>query len=234
MKTIILSFLVFLCASCSTTQLVDTWKNPDIDTYTPTKVLVVGLTANISARQKFESILKEQLELRGSEAITSLEVFKPSIKTEKLTEEELMALENDLIRDGFDTIIFSKVIGVEDKIAYTNNDDIYDETYIKFKDDYLRYQDAFYNLGYYEEYTIYNAETALYCICPTKDRELLWKGYINIVDPQNIEATVNDYIKLLMAALEEEQLLDPKPSDEEPTPRKFNLSSIYIVYLNNK
>ncbi len=25
----------------------------------------------------------------------------------------------------------------------------------------------------------------MYCICPTKDRELIWKGYINITGPQS-------------------------------------------------
>ncbi len=209
MKKLIILILIALVSSCTSTQLTDSWKNPDIETYAPSKVLVVGLTSNIEAKQKFETKLKEEFLMRGTDAYTSFEVFPKSFKTEKLTEHELDSLEQQLSQDGFDTIIFSKVVGSEDKIAYTKNFDVYDETFIKFKEDYLRYQDSFYNPEYYEEYTVYHAETSVFCICPTKERELLWKGSINIVDPQSIDKTVNDYIELMIEALEAEQLLNP-------------------------
>ena len=85
------------------------------------------------------------------------------------------------------------------------------KTYREFKDEYLKHQNIFYNSDYYNQYKIYKAETSMYCICPTKDRELIWKGYINITDPQSqsIEKTVNDYIRLTMVVLEEEQLIKP-------------------------
>jgi len=209
MKHYILVIILFIIVSCSTTQLIETWKNPDIDTYAPSKVLIVGLTSNIEAKQKFENQLKEQLEMRGAEVVTSLELFKSSFITEKLTEDELKVLENDLIRDGFDTILFSKVIGVEDRIAYSKNYDVYDETFKKFREDYLRYQDIYYNPDYYEEYIIYHAETSMYCICPTKDRELIWKGYVDIVDPQSINKSVKDYVNQVITALEEQALINP-------------------------
>lgn len=218
MKYTFALLLAFLLVSCASTKLINQWKNPDIDTYAPSKILVVGLTSNIAARQKYEDKLKEQLEMRGAEVHTSIAYFKPSFKTEKLTEDDLLKLEKDLINDGFDTVMFSKVIGIEDKIAYTKNFDVYDETFVRFKEDYLRYQDVFYNPEYYEEYKVYHAETSMYCICPTKDRELLWKGYVDIVDPQSKESTVRDYVTLIIAVLEEQHLLNIKalePIEEE-------------------
>jgi hypothetical protein len=74
---------------------------------------------------------------------------------------------------------------------------------------------VFYNPDYYEEFKIYKAETSMYCICPTKDRELIWKGYINITDPRSIEKTVNDYVRLAIVVLEEEQLISPLVIKEE-------------------
>ena len=210
MKYLFLLVLSLFLVSCTTTQLVENWKNPHIDTYQPNKVLVVGLTSNIKARQKFEQQLKEELELRGAKAIMSLDFFNPAFKTDKMTEDALELIEDDLISDGFDTILFSKVIGVEDKIAYKKNYSGYDETYKKFKEDFLRYQDAYYNPDYYDEYTVFHAETSMYCICPTKERELIWKGYIDIVDPQSIDETINDYVRLVIVVLEEQQLIEPK------------------------
>ncbi len=206
----ILVLLVLTVISCTTTQLIDYWKNPDIERYEPQKVIIVGLTSNMEARQKYEKQLKEELELRGAEAVESLTLFDPSFRTEKMTEEALKTLEDKLIADGFDTILFTKIIGVEDIIAYKKNYHNYDETYRKFSDDYLQYQDIYYNPEYYDQYTIYHSETSLYCICPTKDRELIWKGYIDIVDPTSIDESVDDYVKLTIAVLEEQQLINPR------------------------
>jgi hypothetical protein len=209
MKFTIILILGLLTTSCSTTELVENWKNPDIDSYNPSKILLVGMTSNIEARQKFEKQLQDEYDLRGVKSVKSLELFEPSFTTEKKTEEEFKMLETKLINDGFDTVLFTKVIGVEDKIAYKKNYDGYDNTHMRFSDDYLKYQDAFYNPDYYEEYMVYHTETSMYCICPTKDRELIWKGYIDITDPESISKTVNDYVRLVIVVLEEQQLINP-------------------------
>ena len=134
MKRFILVIIVIVLFSCNSTQLIETWKNPEVTTYEPSKVLVVGLTSNLEARRNFENQLKSELQLRGIEAISSLEIFK----SEKMTENDLRTLENNLIDSGFDTILFSKIIGVEDKIVYKKNYGGYDETYSKFREDYLK------------------------------------------------------------------------------------------------
>ncbi len=214
MKHLLSLISIGMLMSCNV-QLVENWKNPKVDTYESSKVLIVGMTSNTDARQQFEKQLKEEYESRGIEAVMSFELFEPTFTTEKMTEKELKVLENNLINDGFDTVLFSKVIGVEDKIVYKKNYDSYNETYRKFTEDYLMYQDIYYNPDYYDEYTVYHAVTSMYCICPTKDRELIWKGYIDIVDPQSIEETVIDYIKLVIVVLEEQQLVNPKILKEE-------------------
>ncbi|WP_339895457.1 hypothetical protein [uncultured Algibacter sp.] len=215
MKLIKILAICFLILGCSTTELVENWKNPDIDQYYPNKVLLVGMTSNLKARQQFERQLQKEFNTRGIEAVMSSAYFEPSFASEKKTEEELKALEGNLIMDGFDTILFTKVIGVEDKIVYKTNYDGYDRTHRKFREDYLMYQDAFYNPDYYEEYTVYHTETAMYCICPTKDRELIWKGYIDVMDPESIRETVNDYVRLVIVVLDEQQLINPVLFEEQ-------------------
>jgi len=215
MKHLFIILFSTLLLSCNSIELVENWKNPDIDSYQPYKVLVVGITSNNKARRKFEKQLKNELELRGATAVASIDFFDGSFRTEEMTEEELNTLENDLLKDGFDTILLTKIVGVEDKIAYKRNYDGYDESYIKFKQDYLMHQDIFYNPDYYEEYAIYHAETSMYCICPTKDRELIWKGYIDIVDPESINETIKEYVRLVIVVLEEQQLINPVVLYEE-------------------
>ena len=158
MKFIIIIILGLLTVSCSTTELVENWKNPDIDSYNPSKVLLVGMTSNVEARQQFEKQLQDEYASRGIESVMSLELFEPSFTTES--------------------------------------------------EDYLKYQDVFYNPDYYEEYTVYHTETSMYCIWPTKERKLIWKGYIDVMDPASISETVNDYVRLIIVVLEEQKLIN--------------------------
>ncbi|WP_298493573.1 hypothetical protein [uncultured Algibacter sp.] len=219
MKHFIILLICVFTFGCSTTELVDNWKNPDIDSYNANKVFIVGMTSNREARQQFETQLQKEYTSRGIEAVMSLNLFEPTFTSEKKTEEELISLENKLLMDGFDTILLTKVIGVEDKIAYKENYERYDNTHKKFREDYLKYQDAFYNPDYYKEYTVYHTETSMYCICPTKDKELIWKGYIDIMDPQSVSETVNDYVNLITVVLEEQKLINSiimeEPKNEE-------------------
>ncbi|MEM5565500.1 hypothetical protein WNY78_10310 [Psychroserpens sp. AS72] len=209
MKTSILILFSILLMSCSSTNLVESWKNPDIDTYEPYKVLVIGLTSDEAARQQFEEKLQNELTLRGAEVVISLDALDQNSNNDMMTIEELDALENQLIEDGFDTILLTKIVGVENKKLYTRDYKNPNVLSRRFKDEYFKYQDLSYNPNFYEEYKIYKAETTMYCICPTKDRELIWKGYINITDPKSIEKTAKDYVKLVITVLEEQQLIKP-------------------------
>ncbi|MGB2683546.1 MAG: hypothetical protein WBC43_00895, partial [Olleya sp.] len=120
---------------------------------------------------------------------------------------ELKVLENQLIEEGFDAVIFTKVAGIKNKIQYKKDYSNFDKNHKKFNDDFLMYQDQVFNPDAYKEYQVYNAETSVYCLCPTKDRTLIWKGYIDIVDPENIDQTVNDYSKLLTLVLENDGII---------------------------
>ncbi|OBY63509.1 hypothetical protein LPB301_11895 [Polaribacter reichenbachii] len=194
--------------------MVDSWKSDEIDSYAPNKILIVAVSPNKTARLKFEQQVKNEFELRGMEAVISFNYFDASVRTEKMTSEELKNLENKLLEDGFDSVLFTKIVGEEDRISYKKLHD-FDKNFKKFKDDYIKFQDIYYNPDYYNEYKVYHAETAFYCICPTKERELIWKGYVDVIDPISIDETVNDYVNLLIAVLEKEKLIHKKVLMEE-------------------
>ncbi len=210
MKNLLSILLIFILVSCSSTQLVNNWKNPDIDTFEPTKILIVGMTSNKSARKKFEKQFKEEYLSRGIEAVTSLEMFGKSFVEDRKSEAALKEMENKLTNDGFNSILFTKVIGVEDKILFSEEYNDFENTHRRFRDDYYDNQDIYYNHNYYQKYKVYHAETSLYCICSGKDRDLIWKGYIDIIDPGSVKATIDDYINLVLFVLEEQQLINKK------------------------
>ncbi|MBT8245869.1 MAG: hypothetical protein HKP48_07150 [Winogradskyella sp.] len=212
MRQAIFLVTVLLLLGCSDTQLVDYWKSPDIDAYSPGKVLVIGLTSDQVARQEFENQLKKELELRGAEVERSLDFSDFELTTDQITEKQINSLEDKLLNEGFDTILLTRVVGVEDKVVYRREYKDYDEAYRSFRDDYLRHQRVLYNPEYRSEYTVYHVETVMYCICPTKDRALIWKGYVDIIDPKLKEAkkTIKRYVNLVIVAMEELSLVNPQ------------------------
>lgn len=218
MKKISIVLLVFIFG-CSSVSLVENWKNPDIVLFDANKVLIVGMTQNEDARADFEDKLKHEFDKRNVEAMASLDVFDVNFTDSRKTEEELDKVEQSLLDKGFDAILFTKIIGSEDRRSFMKTISSWDNYQGRFNDDYLDHQEIYYDEGYYDTFTVYHAQTTLYCICEGKERAMIWRGSIDITDPTNIEKSVRDYIKLVVLALEEQDLIfrKEKQADNEVT-----------------
>ncbi|HZJ20228.1 MAG TPA: hypothetical protein VFD35_07745 [Pricia sp.] len=216
MKKLSAVFLLLVC-SCSSTSLVENWKNPDIVLFDAQKVLIVGMTRNETARVSFESKLKKEFDKRDVEAMRSLDVFDVSFTDSRKTEKELDNVEESLLDKDFDAILFTKITGSEDRESFIRTISRWDNYQGRFKDDYRKHQGIYYDEDYYDKFTVYHAETTLYCICEGKERAMIWRGSIDITDPKNIEKSIDDYIKLVVLALEEQDLIFRKESGNEVT-----------------
>ena len=80
------------------------------------------------------------------------------------------------------------------------------ESFDGFKQDYFESQQYYRKHSDRQEYQLFHTETNLYCICPDKERELLWSGKIDVVDG-NFKRNINDYVRLLISELENAELL---------------------------
>jgi hypothetical protein len=207
--------VALLFMGCSSTELVDSWKDPDIVIFDASKVLVVGMTSNLKGQEDFETKMKRQFTKRGVEAMRSIDLFDVGFTDSERSEEELDEVEQSLLDKDFDAILFTKILGSEDKQTFRKSMADLDSYYGTFKEDYISHQDIYYDENYYDEYKVYRAETSLYCICVGKERQLIWRGIIDITDPSNIKNTVDDYIKLVVFALEEQDLIFHKEEDKE-------------------
>jgi hypothetical protein len=216
MKKIVI-VLGLLLSSCSSIQLVENWKSPDIVIFDANKVLIVGMTQNEEARVDFETKLTKEFTKRQIEAMRSLDLFDVEFTSSEKSEQEIAAVEDLLIERDFDAILFTKVTGYESKKTFRKRLSEVDGIYGRFRDDYLQHQDIYYRDDYYDEFMVYHAETSLYCICVGKERQLIWRGTIDITDPQNIKKTIDDYIKLIVLALEEQDIIFRKVGKNEIT-----------------
>jgi len=214
-KVIFLLVLIFM--GCSSAELVENWKNPDIVLFDAYKVLLVGMTQNESARIDFETRLKAEFDKRGVESMRSIDLFDVRFTNSKRTEKELDEVERSLLDKDFDAILLTKIIGSESRQSFRKTMANLNNYSDGFKEDYRRHQDIYYDQEYYERYTVYHAETSLYCICEGKERSLIWRGTIDIMDPNDIEKTVDDYVKLVVVAMEEQDLIFHKEDSDEIT-----------------
>ncbi|MGB5553013.1 MAG: hypothetical protein WBM83_00035 [Flavobacteriaceae bacterium] len=214
-KLILILLLVF--TGCSSAELVENYKNPDIVIFDANKVLLVGMAQDTTAREDFESRLKSEFDKRGVESMRSLDLFDVRFTNTKRTEKELDDVERSLLDKDFDAILLTKITGSEDRQSFRKNMADWNKYNGRFSDDYLRNQDIYYDSEYYDKFTIYHAETSLYCICEGKERSLIWRGNIEITDPTDIAKTVNDYVKLVVLAMEEQDLIFHKDSKNEGT-----------------
>ena len=204
-KTIWLLFLVLM--GCSDAEIVSTWKNPEIVIFDANKVLIVGMTQSPKARQIFETQMMERFTERGIEAMRSIDLFDVAFTNSARSKDELDAVEQQLLEKDFDAILFTKILGSENRQTLSRKLSDIERTNRRFKDDYLRHQDIYYNDEYYDEYTVYLVETSLYCICTDKERDLIWQGVIEVSDPIEAERTIDEYIDLVTLTMEKEELI---------------------------
>lgn len=203
-------FLVgfFLLVSCSSTQFVDSWKNREIASFNPQKLLVVGITDNLTARKIFEEKLQKSLIQRGINAHVSTRVIDESFVDSKRSEQEIEAMTQELMNDGFDSVIVTAVKGVDDKTQYSSDYYTLGYRWYRFGGYWYTYQDVYYTPGYYTNYKVYHVETAIYNLKKGDARSLVWVGSFDIVNPQDITSTVDDYVARIIKQMDRENLIN--------------------------
>lgn len=207
MKKLVIILGLFLLFNCSSTRFVDSWKNNEIESFIPKKMLVIGMTDNLTARSIFEEDLTAAFIKRNIYAKESSTVFDNGFTSSKKTEEEIDKMVKKLGKEGFDAIIITAVKGIEERESY-----LYDGYYklgtrwAKFGPYYYRFQDIYYSPDYYEAYKVYHIETSIYNILKD-EKSLVWVGSLDIVNPKKIASTVKGYVTAVILQLEKEKLI---------------------------
>jgi len=209
MKKFILILGLLLVSECSSTRFVDSWRNTEVATFQPDKLLVIGLTDNLTARRIFEERLKFEFKKRNIDAYESTEVLDGAFTDTRKSEQEIDAMKDQLIAEGYDAVIISAVIGVNTRHQYRSGGyyTFGPQLWYRFGPYYYRFQDVYFNPGYYNEYKVYQVETSLYNLKKEENKSLVWVGTFTIVDPSNITAVVNDYVKQVITQLQVEGLI---------------------------
>lgn len=206
MKKIVVLLGVWVLASCSSTRFVDSWKNNEITSFHPEKLLVVGMTSNLTARKIFEDELRMAFVQKGIEAHVSDGVIGQEFTDTERNMQEIEGMTQQLVDEGFDAVVISAVKGVDNKEDYRSSD--YQLGYRRphFGRYWYTYQGIYYTPEYYSYYKVYHVETAIYNLGSGEDRSLVWVGSFDIVDPQNITSTVDDYVARIVEQMKKDRV----------------------------
>lgn len=202
--------LVLIVTSCASTRLIKSWKNPDYQNFKPKNVLIIGVTPNIDARSAFELELKNELNARKISALQSTKVFKTSFQDSKQTELEIEKQVDLLLSKGYDAILVSLVKGLDNEESYASESAKTDYHMRRFAPYYFFYQEAYFNQDYYNRYIVFHIETSLYSLKSSSKKSLVWAANYDIVDPNDIAKTINNYVKAVIKSLEKEKLIPKK------------------------
>lgn len=207
MKSKLIAISLLLLTGCSSTRLVGTWKNPDIVLFDAYQVLVVGMVQDDNARMEFETRFADALKEQGVDAVRSIDLFDVEFTSSKRSEKELEEVEQQLLDKGFDAILFTKVVGTENRRTFKEHLNNIDKMFVRFSNDYLEHQDIYYDPEYYDSFNIYHAETSLYCICVGKEINLIWRGEVDVAEPANVGKAIDSYIKIITKSMGEQEVI---------------------------
>ena len=107
--------ILWVVSGCSSTKLVQQYKNPDTVNFEANKVLVVGISADAELRRTYEKKMTEDLDKQGVIAVKSIDFFETSFTDNKKSLAQLDNIEQRLLNAGFDAILFTKVRPVRDR-----------------------------------------------------------------------------------------------------------------------
>lgn len=195
--------------SCSSTRFVDSWKSEALAPgFHSDKMLVLAITDNLTARQIFEEELCKALHERGVNNEKAYGTLEADYTRARLSEAEIDQMAAELVSKGFDAAIITSVKGVERRHLHEPATVYVYPYYGRFGRYYYYYQDIYYDPPGYQEYDVYHVESALYKLGGDEANTLVWVGSFDITDPISIRQTVDDYVKSLIAKMDQEGILD--------------------------
>jgi hypothetical protein len=209
-KYICLFITTLLFISCSSSQKVlSSWVNKEeLKGKTYSKVFIMALTQNQSARTIVEFDLAAALKERGVESVKSIDALAGSFKENaNPSKEDILAKVRELNCDAIFTI---SLLDKKTETRYVQGSGAYYAPYPTygfyggFGSYYGYYSPAVYSAGYYTTDKSYYLEGILFDAATEK---ILWSVQSVTYNPDGIKQFSASYCKLLVNQAEEEGLL---------------------------
>jgi hypothetical protein len=203
--TIMLS--IFLSACSSSTQIMGSWKSPEIAAQNYQRIVVAALTDNVLARQEVENDLQIQLQQRGIEATRSIDLFPPSASARMGPDVNLL-LER-IKENGHDAILTAALVDEQTETRFVPGTMGYHPMnrfmwYGSFRGYYNFWYPTLYQPGYYTEDKVYYLETNLY---DAHNDQLVWSAQSKSYSPRSLRKAASRFAEITVQKMGEDNVL---------------------------
>ncbi len=199
-KILILVGAASFLASCATTSLVDTWRNPGIPGVRFHKVLVVSITRIEEKRRFFEDVLANELRANGAESVPSYTLIPTEGKPDRQT------LAKAVKEAGADAVLTVQTVRVEERVDVQPG---------YFYSDYWypwQWYPGYPSWGYYGEYgmapfyeppyiSTYEVASIQVNLFEARTDSLIWAANLQTSEPGKIVTLGKDLARLVVQAL---------------------------------
>ncbi len=188
------SLLAVGCAAPS--RIVNQWSSPQYVAPAFQKILVIGITRQLSVRRSFEDEFVARLKATGVDAVPSYQFIPEDGPVQE------PRLNEAVKQSGADAMITTRLVQVEKKTRVSPG--VYQPVPYGF---YRGYTGAW--LGYYEpptyyQYDVYVSETSLYDV---RKNQLVWSGTVETEEPRDVKKDIARYVDTVIEALKSRKLL---------------------------
>ena len=208
MKLIFTAFAAMFILSCTSTQVISSYKDEKTAAIDYKKILIFGIfpQKERGLRQETENHLASRLKDLGYNALTAMDEYGPKA-FEKIEEAKL----TEMVKSGgYDAIITTALLDTKDDKVYQQGTVRYQpvgETYDRFG----RYSSTIYSRvyepGYYTTSTNYVLETNLYTVSSGR---LVYSVQTKAYNPSSAGSLANDNSKQIVKDLREKGVLIKK------------------------
>lgn len=203
---------VLLLSSCSSVNVLNSWKADNMEAVRDNNILVIARTANTSARVAFENEIVKELTARKIKATASFTKFPKLNPDQEITEEKEKNIKELIKKEGFNGVVLT-VVKEKQELSKTVTDGGYyagGTNYGYYPTYYNGFYGYYYNpmaystVGNYvpQTSTTYTAqnyivETVIYNLDEADERQLVAVVTSKIEEPDNAATTAKQYVKAI-------------------------------------
>jgi len=191
----------FVLTACASTTLRDSWYDTSYQGGTFRKILVLGVSGNISERRIFEDVMVQRLAAAGVEAIPAYRYLTDDGKAAE------PALDGAVRASGADALLMSRVRGIDRRTSVTT---------MMAPAPGFGYGPAFGWYGMYSawypvtdvrQYDIAVVETSLFA---ADGKRVVWSGMTETYEPTSVAKDAPGFAAVIVKALQQRGLV-PAP-----------------------
>lgn len=197
-KYSVLTMMIVVLAACASTRIDSAWRDRDYDARI-TKMFVIGLSDNLSARRLYEDTLGRHLRERNVEAVAASSV----LPADRPPDRDMV--ETAVRGKGYDAVLVTQVVGIQrDPTVIHGGIHTQPQTsHRNFYDYYDRTQPPPAEPRAIAD-TIVRIETSVY---ETADGNLVWAVTSETFNPDKLEEVIDAIARVIVNRLEADGLI---------------------------